>query len=185
MLTGLIRWRELLHCPQTRNVQRSGDIRDNYSLYAHLPNSSTEECEKYRHRKTLPRSLHKVQKDFATKTLTRVRKNCTDLVPRYAAIARQLNVVKRTCRGTEFCMALLARKKVKYDSESTLTLCSKKTQCVFVRNIILGAGSGFTCSERYSFWQLKAKNLSPSGHAWYSPVTQFALKNETKQTDTT
>jgi len=32
------------------------------------------------------------------------------LVPRYATIARHLNVVKRRCKGTEFCTTLWARK---------------------------------------------------------------------------
>ena len=66
-------------------------------------------------------------------------KSYTSLVQRHAAIARQLNVVKRTCKDTEFCNDALGQKKVKYISERTLELCSKKQY--ILKRIVLGAGS--------------------------------------------
>ena len=55
-------------------------------------------------KRTTPQQLH-------LKWELRREKSCTNLVPRYATIARGLNVVKRTWMDTEFCMTLLARKK--------------------------------------------------------------------------
>jgi len=75
-----------------------------------LLNSSIEECEKYSNSKTTWLNSCQVQKDYAPKTSSPVRIK-KSLVPGYATIAKLLNVVKRTCKGTEFCMLLLSRKK--------------------------------------------------------------------------
>jgi len=41
----------------------------------------------------------------------RREKSCMILVPRNATAARQLNVVKRTCNGTELCNGAFEKKK--------------------------------------------------------------------------
>jgi len=91
----------------------------------------------------------------------------------YATIARDLNAVKRTCKSTEFCMAVLTRKKVKYNSESTL-----KKQYIFKR---IAHSAESVSTERCSFYKIywiilifyamihKAKNPVPNRHPCYSP----------------
>jgi len=91
-------------------------------LCAPLRNCSIEECGKHKHSKTTCPGLCHVQTDYATKTSPHVRikkrKSCSSLKPRDATLARYLNVVKRTCKDTELCMALMTRKKVKYVAKS-------------------------------------------------------------------
>jgi len=74
----------------------------------------------------------RVQKDYATKTSLQVRikkrkkmyESRTTLCNNSQAL-RQFNVIKRTCKGTEFCNGAFDTKKVKYVSQRTLALCSK------------------------------------------------------------
>jgi len=57
--------------------------------------------QKYKHSKTTCPIPYHMQKHYATKASPQVRikkrKNCPILVPRYATIARHLNVVKIIC----------------------------------------------------------------------------------------
>ena len=101
-----------------RGKHRSGDARGATTgtwFYAPLPNYSIQECEKYTHGKSSWLDSCHMQMDCATNTSSQVRikkKNiCPSLVTRYTTTARHLNVMKRMCKGTKFCMALLARKK--------------------------------------------------------------------------
>ena len=61
------------------------------------------------------------------------RKSSADLVPRNATTGRQFNVVKRTCKGIEFCKGAFGEKKVKYVSEKNAGALIKKKQYVFKR----------------------------------------------------
>jgi len=70
-----------------------------------------------------------------------------NLVPRYATIARDLNVAKRTCKGTELCMALLARKKWSRFHKERWRSALKSSKAAYIfKHIVLGAES-FNSSE--------------------------------------
>jgi len=140
-----------------------------------------EKCKRY----SLLQKLHR-------KWELRREKSCRSLVPRYATISRDLNVTKRSCKGTEFCRARLAKKSEVRFRKSAGALIKK--QCFFQR-IVLGTESvlidpNYVLSEKdivflWSFLQqLKATNQSPSRREWYCTVTQFSIatRNETKQT---
>ena len=131
----------------------------------------------------LPSQTFATCKRIPPQVRKRKEKNCPCLVSRYATTARALNVVKFTCKATEFCMALSARQKwstVRFRKFAGALL--KNTKHVF-KHIVLGAESALTApndilSDKFTvlFWsflqQLQAKNLSLNRYAWCSPVTQ-------------
>ena len=65
---ALEKWFSTIFVPPPMGMQSSGDARDEYLMHFPLPNSSTEECEKYMHCKTPCPDLCHVQKNYATKT---------------------------------------------------------------------------------------------------------------------
>jgi len=97
-----------------------------------------------------------------TSSESKKRKNCPGLVPRYATIARHLNVVKIILHGT------FDEKKVKYVSDAEALL--KRTWCILNRIVLPWRRSVLTApnnvhSDKFSvlfrsfLQQLKAKNL--------------------------
>jgi len=70
-------------------------------------------------------------------------------------------VVKYSCKGTQFCMVILARKSVKYVSERIALHGAESISTV--PNDVLS--EKFTVFLSSVLQQLKAKNLSPNCHA--------------------
>jgi len=83
----------------------------NYALVCPLPNSSIEECEKWRHSKLPSQTFASRHINFASCENKEEKKNFPGLVTRCETNSRHLNVVKRTCKGTKFCMTILASRK--------------------------------------------------------------------------
>ena len=118
-------------------------------------------------------------------------RNCPNLVPRYATIARHLNVLKPTCKGTEFSWYFLP-KRVKHVTEHSLAVYSWKNstllKCIVAPKVLI-------VSEYPNnvFWQIyciilifcttieSKQSIAISSHTIYSrPVLQFALPLEMK-----
>ena len=124
-----------------------------------------------RHNKTPCPDLRHVQKDSATKTSSQVRarkkKSVQVSYHVYATIARDVNVVKRTCKGTELCMVLLARKKCTIRFRDNAGALLKKITTVFsvphlAPKVLLSTAPNDVFSEKFFLvflQQLKAKNL--------------------------
>jgi len=83
-------------CFERRFSKQNSVIRLKSNILA-LPNFWAGYATEHRHSKTTCPDLCHVQKDYAKKTLSQVRikkrKNCASLVPRYATIERDWNVV--------------------------------------------------------------------------------------------
>jgi len=143
-----------------------------------------------RHNKTPCPDLRHVQKDSATKTSpqvrTRKKKSVQVSYHVYATIARDVNVVKRTCKGTELCMVLLARKKCTIRFRDNAGALLKKNNYGFQCTTLGAESVTFNSSERCFFWKIlfsfstTIESKESNRHAWYSPVTKFALLQKMK-----
>ena len=100
-------------------------------------------------------------------------------------------VVKYTGKGTDVCMAGLAKRgevRFRKNAGALLKKTIRFSMYRFGSECVLTAPNDVLpekCTVLFliAFTILKIKYLSPNSHAWYSPVTQFALP-ETKHKET-